>query len=66
MWILPTPGPWKLQKMATSPTGKYLENGQGKGAMDLVASAENNIVAMMHTNREENLSLQNVVACQQE
>jgi 3-oxoacid CoA-transferase subunit B len=39
---------------------------KGMGAMDLVASAENNIVAMMHTNREENLSLQNVVACQQE
>jgi 3-oxoacid CoA-transferase B subunit len=34
-------------------TGKYRQNGEGMGgAMDLVASAENIIVAMQHVNKE--------------
>ena len=39
--------------METLQTGKFPENGKRNGgAMDLVASAENIIVAMMHTNRQ--------------
>jgi acyl CoA:acetate/3-ketoacid CoA transferase beta subunit len=50
-------------KTEISPTGKFQENGKGMGgAMDLVASAENIIVAMMHVNKAGNPRFLNSVA----